>query len=918
MHGRGDPTRGPGGDGGGGEPRDLVRALYLGLLRLYPAGFRERFEADLIQVFDDRRREARFSGAWGGIRLVWFLLGDFVRSVPMARQWAERMRRRRDGQGRRERIMGNLLQDLRYTARMLVKNPVFTLAAVGTLALGIGLNATTFSAIHAILLRPLPGADAPEELVQMYRVWGGIEYGSNSIPHFQDVRDRTGDVYEDVAIWTFAPVALSADGQTERVMPLIVSANLFQTYGVQPLLGRAFIPGEEDRGPGAHAVTILGYGFWQGRFGGDPGVLGRTIDINGHPFEVVGVSPPGFRGPASFAEAPFYVPVMMQREVMPGSDLLEARGNNSFNMVGRLRDGRTVEQAQQAMDALLVQLREEYPDQYDDQLGNKLVLQSEAGIHPSFATASMGMSAVMMAVVGLLLLIACVNVANLFLARAQDRRKEMALRLSLGAGRGRIVQQLLTESIVFALLAGGAGLVLAWFATGALNAFRPPMDGPFAFYIELDRTVLVFTTAISVLAGILFGMVPALQATKPDTMTEVKGDASAGSRRSRLSSGLVVFQMALSLLLLISSGLFLRSLQGAAQIDPGFDDPSNLVTAAVDPGLLGYEEAEARQILDRLMEEVAALPEVTEVGFASWLPLGLSNSDRGIGIPGYEFTENERRSISYTYVTEGYFEAMGVRFVEGRSLRRGDDENAAPVLVVNQRFAERFWPGESAIGKVVETAGQEWEVVGVVETGKYQRLGENPTEFMFIPKRQRFYSGTTLVARTPSDPQAVLGRIRSVVRGIDPDMPVYDLRTMENHMGMALLPSRLGGIVLGLFGLLGLTLAAVGIYGVMAYSVSQRRRELGIRVALGAARGEVERMVLREGLRLAVVGAAIGLVGAFGAARLVQGMLYNVSALDPFAFGLVPLLLVGVAALAVYLPARKAARADPVGALRAE
>jgi predicted permease len=801
---------------------------------------------------------------------------------------------------------------------MLVKNPVFTLAAIGTLALGIGLNATTFSAIHGILLQPLPGAEDPDELVQMYRVWGGIEFGSNSIPHYQDVRDRTGDIYEDVAAWTFAPVALSADGETERVVSMIVSANLFQTYGVEPLLGRAFIPGVEDRGPGAHPVAILGYGFWQGRFGGDPAVLGRTININGRPFEVVGVSPPDFRGPATFADAPLYVPLMMQREIILRADLLEARGSNSFNMVGRLREGMTVAQAQAAMDALLERFREEFPDQYDTQLGNRLVLQSEAGIHPSFATASMGMSAVMMAVVGLLLLIACVNVANLFLARAQDRRKEMALRLSLGAGRGRIVQQLLTESVIFALLAGGAGLVLAWFATGALHAFRPAMDGPWAFDIELDRAVLLFTTAISVAAGIVFGMVPALQATKPDTMSEVKGDATAGPRRSRMSSGLVVFQMALSLLLLISSGLFLRSLQGAAQIDPGFDDPSNLVTAAIDPELLGYEEAEVRRVLDRLMEEMKALPEVSEVGLASWLPLGLNNSDRGIGVPGYEFGENERRSIPYTHVSEGYFEAMGVGVVEGRTFQRTDDEGGAPVMVVNRRFAERFWPDESALGRVVETAGREWEVVGVVETGKYQSLGENPVEFMFFPKRQLFFSGTTLMTRTPADPQAVLARIRGIVRGIDPDMPVYDLRTMENHMGTALLPSRLGGIVLGLFGLLGLTLAAVGIYGVMAYSVSQRRRELGIRVALGADRTEVERMVLKEGLRLALLGSAIGLVGAFGAAQLVQGMLYNVSALDPFAFGIVPVLLVGVAALAVYVPARKAARSDPIGALRSE
>ncbi|HSG46342.1 MAG TPA: ABC transporter permease [Longimicrobiales bacterium] len=899
------------GTGRPGRGRDGARWLYRSLLFLYPRDFRERYASELLQAFESRREEPRFSGVVGGIRLVLFMFRDFVRSVPMTR-------RRRDELSGWRRYMSNLMQDLRYSVRMLTKSPVFTVAAVVTLALGIGLNATTFSAIHGIFLRPLPGVEAPEELVQLYRSWGGIEYGSNSVPHHQDVRDRTEDVFEGVSIWTFSPVAVATDGQTERIMAMMVSADFFRTFGVTPLLGRAFIPGEEDVGPGAHPVAVLGHGFWESRFGGDPGVLGRTITLNGHTFQVVGVAPEAFKGPVSFANTPLYVPVMMQREIQPGSDLLESRGMNSFNMVARLRDGVTLARAQESVDAVLSGLREEYPDHYDDQLGTRMVLQTEAGIHPSFAGASMAMSTVMMSVVGLLLLIACVNVANLFLARARDRRREMALRLSLGASRGRIVRQLLTESVLFALLAGAAGVLLAHFATRALNAFRPPMDGPWAFNVELDGTVLLFTAAISVAAGILFGMIPALQATKPDTIAAVKGDADDRAGRSRMSSALVVFQMALSLLLLVSAGLFIRSLQGATKIDPGFAEPRSLATAALDPGLQGYDEAGSREVLDRLMTSLEALPEVSSAGMVSWLPLGLNSSDRGVIIPGYEFAEGERSSIPYNHVTEGYLETMGVGMVEGRTYRRSDDEAGAPVLVVNRRFAERFWPGESALGKTVETAGRSWEVIGVVETGKYQSLGEDPAEFMFLPHRQVFRAGMTVVARTAGDPQAVLGRIRGIVREIDPEMPVYDLRTMEDHMGIALLPARLGGIVLGLFGILGLTLAAVGIYGVMAYSVSQRRRELGIRVALGAERTQVEGMVLREGLRLAGVGAVIGLAGAVAAGRLVEGLLYNVSGLDPVAFTAVPAALLAVAALAVWVPARKAARSDPIQALKSE
>lgn len=815
-------------------------------------------------------------------------------------------------------VFGDIRRDLVFSLRSLARSPVFTVTAVVTLALGIGLNAATFSVVNGLLFRPLGGVEDPEELVQIYRRWGGIEYGSVSVPHYQSLRDDTGEVFESVAVWSFLEMSVSSGERSERLMGMMVSANFFQTYGVNPALGRVFIPGVEDRDPEAHAVVVLGHGYWQSRFGGDPQVVGTTLSLNGRPYEIVGVAPEEFDGPMLLLEGEIYVPLMQQPALSPGGSRLEARGSNFLTAVGRLRDGATLEKAQEFLDAHLHRLREQYPDHYERQLGTTLALQNEAAVHPMFRSAQVGLSAVIMAVVGLLLLIACVNVANLFLVRARERRREMGIRLSLGAGRRRIIQQLLTESLVFGLLAGFLGLGVSRVAMTALSRFRPPVDGPFVLDMPMDSTVLLFTMGISLAAAFLFGLAPALQAASPDTVSAVKGESPGGAGRSRASRTLVILQVALSVLLLISSGLFLRSLRSATRIDPGFDDPGSLAMLSLDPGLQGYEEARSRELYDGLVERVERLPRVTSVGMTNVLPLGFSSSDWGVEIPGYEFSEGERKSILYAFISEGYLPTMGVQVLEGRNFTRRDDEVASPVIIVNRHFADRFWPGESALGKTVSTIGEDRTVVGVVETGKYGSLGEEPHAFMYVPNREVFDSGMTLLARTRGNPEEVIQGIRTIVREMDPNMPVYDVRTMEDHLGIALLPARLGGEVLGVFGLLGLLLAAVGVYGVMAYSVAQRTRELGIRVAVGADTSSVLALVLKDGMRLALVGTVIGLVGAAGAAQLIQGLLYNTGALDPVAFVGVPLVLLAVAALAVYLPARRAASVDPIKALKVE
>lgn len=920
-------------DPGAPVPVRLSAALYRMLTGLYPGDFRRHVGAEMAETFRRRSRDAwSRRGAWGLAGLWARALPDLLLTAFHEHRRPSRTSGRTTDSPERGHTMtkttmtgGSTLsgwlsgvgQDLRYGVRMLVRNPGFTAATVVTLALGIGLNAATFSAVHSIFLRPLPGVEEPDRLAQLYqRFQGDFAYGSNSIPHYRDLRDRTGDVFENVAAYSFQPMSLSADGRSERIMGMMVSANFFQTYGVEPLLGRAFIPAEESRDPGAHPVAVISHGFWQERFGGSPEVLGRTVVINGHPFEIVGVTPPEFNGPMAVAEPPIFVPLMMQREVIPGADRLDQRRSSFLQVTARLRNGVIMDRAEAAMDGLYRQLRADHPDSYSESGGITFVPQSEAGLHPSLGGAQMGMSAVLLAVVGLLLLIACVNVANLFLARARGRRTEMGVRMSLGAGRGRVIRQLFTESLVFSLVAGGAGLLIAFATARILSAVEPPVDGPWRIEVVVDGTVLLFTLLVSLAAAVAFGLAPALQASGRDMASALKAGGARSGSRSRLTRVLVVAQMALSLILLVSSGLFLRSLQGATAIDTGFE-AEGVLLARVDPGLQGYEREEARQFFDRLLERVRAVPGVHHAALGMTVPLGFDSQQTGIAVPGYEFAPDERRSIDYTIVGEGYFEAMGMEVVAGRTFGPVDGPESEPVIMVNRRFADRYWPGESALGRTVASRGER-RVVGVVETGKYKKLGEDPLPYMWFPHDQVWSSSMILHVKTAGEPGALAGPIRREIRSLDPDMPAADITPLETHLGLALMPARLGGTALGLFGLLGLFLAAVGIYGVMAYSVAQRSRELGIRMALGASYGSVVRMVLKEGMALAAVGGVIGLVGAVAAARLVEGLLYDVDAFDPVAFGVVPVVLLTVAALAVYVPAHRAAGVDPVRSLKSE
>ena len=810
-----------------------------------------------------------------------------------------------------------LAQDLRFALRMLVKNPLFTGIDVVTLALGIGLNSAVFAAVDALLLRPVGGVRAPEEMVQLYRSWPGPQpYGSNSIPHFFDLRSRTPTVFSGVATWSWQSVSITAQGRPSIVFAQLVSADFFNVLGVGAATGRMFLP-EEDIGRGAHPVVVLSDAGWRSMFGADPDIVGKSFPLNGRAVTVVGVAPPGFKGVMPMVQPILWIPLMQLAQVrQDGERGFEQRGNNYMSVVARLKPDVTLEQARARLDALMGELRAEHPDEYEDS-GITVVRQNDAGIHPMFREAQVGLSGVVMAVVAILLLVACVNVANLFLARARDRAREMAIRLALGARRGALVRQLLVESLVFSLVAGGVGLLVAVWAIGLANGISLPMDIDFAPDLRLSPAVLGFALGTTVVTGVLFGLVPAIQATRPSLIPALKGEAPAGEGRSRVARGLVVAQMALSIVLLVCAGLFLGNLRSATALDKGFD-AANLLMVDLEPGLQGYARGRIDQFYRELESRLTALPGVRAVGVSASVPLGLNTSDRGIEVPGYVPAKNEGMSIYYASVRPGYFAAMGIPLVRGRDFGPQDDTTGAPVIVVNERFATKYWPGQEAVGKVVRTAGTEHTVIGVVPTGKYVRLGEDPESFMWFPQAQQWQGSMTVVVRTAADPSAFVPTLRGVLADMDANLPLSNLRTVDQHLSFSLLPARVTGIALGVFGLLGLLLASVGMYGVMAYSVAQRTREIGIRMAIGAAAADVVRLVMRQGMTLVGIGLVLGLAGAAGVAKLVASVLYGGQGFDPVTFTVVPLVLLGVAALATFAPARRAALVDPAITLKAD
>jgi putative ABC transport system permease protein len=809
--------------------------------------------------------------------------------------------------------MESFIQDLRFGARRLVKQPGFTLIAVITLSLGIGANTGVFSLINTVLLRPLPIAQ-PERVFEITPLRDGASIGTMSYPAYRDFRDRN-DALEGFVAYRIVPMSLSRNGNNERVWGYLVSGNYFDLLGVRAAQGRIFTQ-EEDRTPGAHPVAVISYGCWQRRFGGDPNLVGQTITINSNSFTVVGVAPPEFNGTALIFAPEIYVPLNMANQIEPGSRWLERRRNRALMTLGRLKPNLTVSQAKAAFDSLAVQLRREQPDDEDVRFS----FAPPGLVVPMLRNATLGFAAVLFGIVGLVLLIACTNLANLLLARATGRRQEIAVRLSLGATRGRVMRQLLTESILLAGAGGALGWCLASSMVSLVKAFKPPVDFALTIDLKVDWRVLLFTTLVSLVTGVLFGLLPAWQATKMNLVPALKGEAGNGaSRRTWLRNALVVAQVALSLLLLAGAGLIVRSLQQVQMVGPGFD-VEHTVTASVDLDLQGYDRARAKAFQKQLLARIQTFPDVRAASLTGYLPLSPSRSSGRIYVEGQPFTRRaDLPDILINEIWPGYFEAMGIPLLAGRDFTMQDDKEEARPVIVNESFARRFWPGKSALGKRLSMGGPTepyWDIVGVVKDSKYWSLGEEPQPFVFFPMLRDGEGDVALIVRASGDPQILLNAIRHEVRRLDANLPLYGAKTMREHMRLSLFPLRAAAWLAGSLALLTLALAGLGIYGVMSYATQQRTRELGIRMALGAQAGDVLGLVMRQGAKLALIGLTLGLAGALMVTRLMTSVLYGVSATDAATFASVTFLLSLIALLACYIPARRATKVDPLTALR--
>jgi predicted permease len=815
--------------------------------------------------------------------------------------------------------MNTLWQDLRYGARMLLKHKGFTLVAVLSLALGLGANTAIFSLINTLLLRPLP-IQQPEQLVALNNVGENRMFSNFSYLNYQDLRDRN-EVFSDLIGYRITPLSLSHDGVNERQWGYEVSGNYFAVLGVRPALGR-FISAADDRTPGAHPVVVISHKYWQRSFGGAPEVAGKEVIVNGRRYTIIGVAPQGFLGTEIASAAEFWFPLAMQAQIEVGSNWLDKRGAEILFVQGRLKPGVSAAQAQTAINLIAAQLEREYPD---DNTGKRITLSPPGLFGNSMRGNMLGFVGLLMAVVGLVLLLACINLANLLLARAADRRREIAVRLALGASRFRLVRQLLTESLLLACGGGLLGLLPALWLVDLLKAFKLPPNVPVVFAIQVDYRVYLFTFLLSLATGVLFGLLPAWQATKTDLVSALKDEGAFSSqwraaRTISMKSGLIVLQVALSLILLVGGGLMVRALQQANTLKLGFE-PQHAAELSFDLRLQGYESAQRKEFQKRLWERVRNLPGVQAAGLADLLPVDLHFSRTAVYLEGRLPERNARvPSAMYNLAGPGYFQAMGTRLLQGREFTAQDDEQALQVAIINESFARRFFPGENPLGKQFSLGRPEAakvQVIGVVEDGKYAGLNEDPKPYVSRPLWQSQVGSTSVVVRTAGDLPALIAAVRREVQQLDPQIPVAT-STLVEKLSLPLLPARIVASVLGGFGLLALALAAIGIYGVMSYAVAQRTREIGVRMALGAEAIDVVKLIVRQGMTLALAGLAIGLAGALAATRLMASVLYGVSATDTTTFVVVPLLLALVVLIACYLPARRAAKVDPIIALRCE
>jgi predicted permease len=870
-----------------------------------PAAHREFVTGDLEEAFE---RTAARSGTRAARRWYWreVLIAVFTRWPPQTVVSHSPVRG--------DSPVHTLLQDLRFGCRLLWRSPGFAIVAVLTLGLGMGANTTIFSWINSVLLTPVPGATDTSRLVEFSQTFQGSRFAL-SYPDFVDYRNASKQLSGLIAREDLA-VHVSVDGVPERAWGELVTANFFDVLGVRPALGRTFVP-EEDRTPRAAPVAVISHGLWQRRFGGDPNVVNRRVDINGHPFTIVGVTPPEFQGSMTALAYDLWVPMMMQPVIMTGGDRLAQRDNHWLSAFGRLAPGATAAQARDELDAITRQVAAGRSAYKDVGVSVALLRDSTDGAISALRPVLLALAMV----AGLVLLIACANLANLMIARGTTRHREIAIRTSMGASRSRIVGQLLTESALIAAGGAAVALVIARWTAGTLMLFAPPTEFPISLNVQLDMRVFIFTGIAAGVTALFFGLVPALQAARGDHTPALKdGSPAVGSSRRRLRDTLVVGEVSLSLALLVAAGLCVRSIQNARQFDPGFN-PNGVLLTSIDLFPSGYTGETGRVFYRQLLDRLQALPGAESVTLARRVPLGFTgNSASSATIDGYERKAGEIISLSYNPVGPEYLKTMQIPLVAGRDIAREDERGRPPVAVISETAARRYWRDRNPVGGRFRFAGEDaWiTVVGVARDVKMRALNEQPRPFAYLPVLQYYHSSTVVHVRTSGDPASLAPSVRAAVQAIDSNLPTFAERTLAAHVGASTFQQRMAGSLLSIFGGLAIVLAAVGLYGVLAFIVSRRTREIGVRMALGATQSSVFRLIVGHGLKLTAIGVVIGVAAAFGIAKALSSLLFGVEAHDPITLaGALAVLLLSATA-ACLIPAFRATRVDPVRALKYE
>jgi macrolide transport system ATP-binding/permease protein len=814
----------------------------------------------------------------------------------------------------------NLANDVRVAIRRARKRPGFTIVALLSLTLGIGANTAVFSLVNAILLRHVQ-IPAAERVVEVYQHQTDFPFAPFSYPDYLDFKRATASTFSQLSISEFTIAAHDEGDHVESLMGELVNGDYFPLLGLHAQVGRLLGP-QDDVSPGAHPVAVLSYEYWKRAFNGEPSAVGRMIRLSGHRYTIVGVAPKSYSGMMSGIAPAVFVPIMMINQLQPDvRDQLQQRGNHSAFMKARMVPGASVAQVKSVGATFTADMAKRYPSNWPSGTSVTVVPETSVAVNPLLDGVVIPAAAALMVVVGMVLLVACANLASFLLAQARDRRKEVAIRLAIGAKRSVLVRQFLVESLCLAAVGGVAGVFVSNVALRAVLRADLPLPIPITVEVSLDWRVLTFTILASAIAGVLFGLLPALQATRATVVETIKNENADGgpTRRFTVRNSLVVGQVAVSLTLLITALLFLRSLQARATVDPGFGHaPAGMLWLAIPTDR--YDSTRRLQLLDDVEQRMAKIPGVATIGAIDNVLLNpLSQQSKRIRIPGVTPPKGQDSfDVDVAAVDSGFLNSAGVALVRGRGIGPADRPGAPKVAVINEEMARRFWPGKEAIGQSFSTDSATYRIVGITRTTKVRTLGEEPRPFIFTSLAQEFAPSVMLIARTTGDAEHTATQMLATLRDVDPGLMAIQVKTMQRHLAAMLLPARLGAMAFTLFAGLALALAVLGVYGVVSYAVARRTREVGIRLAVGAQPNGLVRLLMREGFALVAIGAVLGLLLGAAGAQVLRSLLFGVGRADPITFVGAPVLLLFVGAIAAFLPARRASRVDPASVLRAQ